>query len=69
MPEATNLPPNTASLLIAGKIPMGVRLTRPKVQLPEPQAPSPEAQAPLLANPAAQPALSETIEGYIVVYY
>lgn len=69
MPEATNLPPNTASLLITGKIPMGVRLTRPKVQLPEPQAPSPEAQVPLPANPVTQAALSETLEGYIVAYY
>ena len=69
MPEATSLPPNTASLLIAGKIPMGVRLAGPKVQSLEPQAPSPEAQVPLPASPVAQLAVSEALEGYIVAYH
>ena len=69
MPEATNLPPNTASLLIAGKIPLGIRWAGPRVQLPDPPVPTPEAQVPLAASPLAQAALSETIEGYIVAYY
>ena len=69
MPEATNLPPNTASLLIAGKIPFGIRLAGPKVQLPDPSVPTPEPQVPLVASPVAQAALSETIEGYILGYY
>ncbi len=69
MPEATNVPPNTASLLIAGKIPMGVRLLKPQVPSPEPPVPTPEVQVPLAASPVAQAALSETIEGYIVAYY
>ncbi len=69
MPEATNPPPNTASLLIAGKIPMGVRLPRPQVPSPEPPVRATEPQVPLAANPVAQAPLSETIEGYIVAYY
>ena len=69
MPDATNVTPNTASLLIAGKIPMGVRLPKPQVPSPEPPVPAPEAQVPLAASPVAQAALSETIEGYIVAYY
>ncbi len=67
MPDATT--PNTASLLIAGKIPMGIRLPKPQVPSPEPPVPTPEAQVPLAASPVAQAALSETIEGYIVAYY
>jgi hypothetical protein len=69
MPEATNLPPNTASLLITGKIPMGVRLPKPQVPSPEPPVPTPEAQVPLAAGPVAQAPLSETIEGCIVAYH
>jgi hypothetical protein len=76
MPETPNATPSTASLLIAGKLPMGVRLPKPQVALPEPQAPSSEAQTPLPEVPvplpakaAAQPALSETIEGYIVAHH
>jgi hypothetical protein len=69
MREATNLPPNMASLLIAGKIPMGVRLPKPQVPSPEPPVPAPEAQVPLAASPAAQLALSQAIEGYIVAYH
>ena len=69
MPEATNPPPNTASLLITGKIPMGVRLPKSQVPSPDPPVPAPEAQVPLAASPVAQAALSETIEGYIVAYY
>jgi hypothetical protein len=90
MSETPNATPNTASLVIAGKIPLGVRLPKPQVQLPEPQVPSlevkvaspevqvplpepkaplAEMQVPLPASPVAQPALSETIEGYIVAYH
>ncbi len=69
MPEPTKVPPNTASLLITGKIPMGVRLPKPQVPSPEPPVPAPEAQVPLATSPVAQAALSETIEGYILAYY
>jgi hypothetical protein len=69
MPEATNVPPSTASLLIAGKIPMGVRLPKPQVPSAEPPVRATEAQVPLAASPVVQAPLSETIEGYIVAYH
>jgi hypothetical protein len=69
MPETPNATLNTASLLIAGKIPMGVRLPKPQVPSPEPPVSTPEAQVPLATNPVSQAALSEAIEGYIVAYY
>lgn len=83
MPETTNATPSTASLLIAGKLPMGVRLPKPQVELsepqvslpeaqvpvPEPPSPSLEAQAALPARVAGQPLLEETIESYIVAYH
>jgi hypothetical protein len=69
MPETPNVTPNTASLLIAGKIPMGVRLPKPQVPSPEPPVRAPEAQVPLAASPVAQAPLSETIEGYIIAYH
>jgi hypothetical protein len=63
MPEATNVPPNTASLMIAGKIPML------QVPLPVRRVPLPELQVPLPASQAAPLGHLETIEGYLAAYH